>query len=426
MTTQFQTVHVRVNDAATGQPTPVRVRFTDAEGNYYAPLGRLTDFATGRGRDVGGNVRLATKPWAYVPGAFEINLPPGTIHAEIRKGPEYRPILEMFQLNPGKLALRFNIERCLDLPAQGWYSGDGRVHVMSPHAALLEAQAEDVHVVNLLASSVDMVNILAFSGQRPALEFPGYLVVVNTLNTHPGHGRLSLLNCHRVVYPLTLDGSPGWERWTMADWCGQCHRKNGLVVWACAEPLPAPLSHHVDAFEIDHFDDSPFAVLQQWYDLLNAGLKLPLMGSSGKNSNADVLGGMRTYAKLNLGEEFQYKNWIEAVRAGRTFISNGPILFLHVNDHDLGATIHLEKLGATVRVQAEVHSVFPIQSLEILLNGKVVAETSKDTLEIDLPIAEGGWLAARCRGQPQIIDRPVNQLWFAHSSPVYVRFAVIN
>ena len=52
----MHTVHVRVNDAATGKPTPCRVRFTDAEGRYYAPFGRLTEFATGRNEDVGGNV----------------------------------------------------------------------------------------------------------------------------------------------------------------------------------------------------------------------------------------------------------------------------------------------------------------------------------------------------------------------------------
>jgi hypothetical protein len=422
VTIQLQTVHVRVNDAATGQPTPARVRFTDAEGNYYAPLGRLSDFPTSRGQHVGGNVRLGMKPWAYVAGAFEINLPPGTVHVEVHKGPEYRPLQETIQLSPGKLALRLTIERWLDLPAQGWYSGDGRIHYLSPHAALLEAQAEDVHVVNLLASSLDIVNILAFSGQKPALESPGFLVVVNTLNTHPGHGSLALLNCHRVVYPLTLDGSPGWERWTMADWCGQCHRKNGLVVWSCAEQLPESLRDQVDAFEIDHFEDSPFDVLQQWYAFLNAGLKLPLMGSSGKESNASTMGVMRTYAKLKPGEDFQYKTWIEAVRAGRTFVSNGPILFLRVNDQDPGAIIRPEKPSETVRVQAEVQSDLPVQSVEILLNGKVVVETSKDRLEIDLPIAKGGWLAARCRGQQQILDRPTNQLLFAHSSPVYVRF----
>src|SRR5215470_6663476 len=99
MTQPLHTIHVRVNDAATSQATPVRVRFTDADGNYYAPLGRLTDFATGRNQDVGGNVRLGMQPWAYVEGSFEINLPPGPIQVEIRKGPEYRPLSLTLQLH---------------------------------------------------------------------------------------------------------------------------------------------------------------------------------------------------------------------------------------------------------------------------------------------------------------------------------------
>src|SRR5687767_12303982 len=33
----LQTVHLRVNDAATGRPTPVRLRVTNAAGTYYAP-----------------------------------------------------------------------------------------------------------------------------------------------------------------------------------------------------------------------------------------------------------------------------------------------------------------------------------------------------------------------------------------------------
>ena len=41
MTEALHTVHVRVNDAATGQPTPVRIQFTDENGTYYAPFGRL-------------------------------------------------------------------------------------------------------------------------------------------------------------------------------------------------------------------------------------------------------------------------------------------------------------------------------------------------------------------------------------------------
>ena len=54
-------------------------------------------------------------------------------------------------LGSGKMALRLAIERWIDLRSEGWYSGDTRAHFLSPHAALLEAAAEDVAFVNLLA-----------------------------------------------------------------------------------------------------------------------------------------------------------------------------------------------------------------------------------------------------------------------------------
>src|SRR5271155_5321545 len=96
--TTLQQVHVRVNDAATGKPTPCRVRFTDAAGKYYAPYGRLTEFAFGRGVDVGGNVqvpmpgndqKIQSTNFAYIDGSCEIALPPRLIHVTICKGPEY-------------------------------------------------------------------------------------------------------------------------------------------------------------------------------------------------------------------------------------------------------------------------------------------------------------------------------------------------
>src|SRR5215471_6613724 len=132
----MQTIHMRINDAPTGQPTPVRIRFTDCEGHYFAPLGRLTDFATGVNQDVGGNVRVGNQQYCYIDGTCEIALPPGRILIEARKGPEYRPLSQGVELTPGKLALRLSIDRWADLRAEGWYAGDMRCHFLSPHAAL--------------------------------------------------------------------------------------------------------------------------------------------------------------------------------------------------------------------------------------------------------------------------------------------------
>jgi hypothetical protein len=446
----MHTVHVRVNDAATGQPTPCRVRFTDAEGRYYAPLGRLTEFATGRNQDVGGNVRLGTKAYAYIDGTCEIRLPAGVIHVEIHKGPEFTPQRQDVTLGPGKLALRFALGRWANLRQERWYSGDVRCHFLTPHAALLEAAAEDVAVVNLLAQECQVPgpygrdfpaipNLLAFSGQRPALEAPGHLVAVNTHNCHPVLGHLGLLNCHRVVYPLRFGGPDGLDDWALADWCDQGHRKGGLVVWTrtahevagfrFGEPLADLVLGKVDAFEIDAFEDSPFDVLADWYALLNCGLRVPLAGGSGKDNNGMLLGGMRTYARLQPGEEFTYKSWIEAVRAGRTFVTNSPLLAFHVDGREPGETVQPSANPQAVRARAEARSVVPFDRLEVIANGKVIAETgssgtpSSAVLETDVPLSSSGWLAARCRGEQQLLQRPANQRVFAHTSPVYVQVA---
>jgi hypothetical protein len=441
----MHTVHVRVNDAATGRPTPCRVRFTDAEGRYYAPFGRLTEFATGRNQEVGGDVLIGAKPHAYIDGACEVRLPAGQVHVEIHKGPEYAPQRLEVPLGPGKLALRFAVERWADLRADGWYSGDVRCHFLPPHAALLEAGAEDLAVVNLLALECEapgpfgrsfpaLPNLLAFSGQRPALEGDGRLVVVNTLNWHPILGYLSLLNCHRIVYPLRFGGPGGRDDWTMADWCDQCHRKGGLVVWAktthesagsrFGEPLADLVLGKVDAFEIDAYEDSPFDVLPDWYALLNAGLRAPLVGGSGKESNGMVLGAMRTYARLRPGEEFTYKNWVEAVRAGRTFATNAPLVTLSVEGREPGDVVRAGPDAVRLRVRAEARSAVPFDRLEVIADGRVAAEStaggSSCVLEAEIPAASSGWLAARCTGDRQLLGRPANQRVFAHTSPVYV------
>src|SRR5262249_46303529 len=129
--------------------------------------------------------------WAYIDGTCEISLPAASITIEVTKGFEFKPLREVVTLAPGKIALRFALERWVDLRKEGWYSGDIRAHFLTPHGALLEAAAEDLAVVNLLAFELNRIdkrtrahpgifNILAFSGQRPALEMPGHTLVVNT------------------------------------------------------------------------------------------------------------------------------------------------------------------------------------------------------------------------------------------------------
>ena len=453
MTTAFHPIHVRVNDAATGQPTPVRIRFTNPSGEYFAPLGRLTEFATDDNEDVGGNLLHDLKRYAYIDGTCEIELPPGRYLVEIHKGPEYRPRFLEVTLNPGQLALRTTIERWMDLRAERWHSGDMRAHFLTPHAALLEAAAEDLAVVNLLVTmdfparvcSGDgqvyrtATNILAFSGQRPALEMPGHMVIVNTHNVHLALGSLALLNCHRVIYPLFMDRS---EDWTLADWCDQCHRKGGLVVWTgpiafravdigagYGERLADLILGKIDALELDSLWPLNDFAGEHWYSFLNCGCRVPLVGVSAKTSNADLLGSWRTYARLQPGEELTYRNWIEAVRAGRIFLTNGPLLSFTVDGQDPGAVLNLSSLDQPVHISADVRSLVPVDTLELLLNGQIYHQVqaqgspSSASFRLDTKLPAAGWLALLCSG-PLAYPETNSPIRFgAHTSPIYIQAA---
>jgi hypothetical protein len=434
MTQKLHTVHVRINDAATGQPTACRVRFSDGEGTYYAPLGRMPYFETFE--DVGGNVSLNGVCYAYIDGACEIRLPAGPIHIAVHKGPEYLPIHKRIELAAGQLTVRLAIQRWINLRERGWYASTSATG-LTPHGAMLEGAAEDVAVVNLLADvrprthhdhkQIQSIspNLLAFSGQAPALERSGCLVVVNTENSHPKLGQVSLLNCHRPVYPLFFDTSDGYEDWTLADLCDQCHRKGGLATASGAmmeqkEILADIILGKLDALE-PPFPDDP--INEGWYDLLNIGLHVPLLTGVSKRHGHQQLANQRAYARLPDGDNFTYKNWVEAVRAGRTFVTTGPFLFLKANGHDPGAIVNIPSSEPSVNISVEARSLTPFETLEVVLNGAAVASAQPSgdpataSMQMTIQAPQGGWLLARCLGS---LDYAGTNPTCAQTSPIYV------
>jgi hypothetical protein len=435
-----QVVHVRINDAATGQPTPVRIRFVDAAGRYRAPLGRLEHFPTGFGQQVGGNVEIDGKKYAYIDGTCEVLLPAGPIQVEVHKGFEYVPVFHTFDRAAGQISLRLAIERKFNLEAEGLYAGDMCAHFLSPQAAWLEGAAEGLHVVNLLAAEWEdeqgrpfHSNLLDFSGQAPAFQKDGTLVAVNTLNRGGQLGDLLLLNCHRVVYPLRL-GAEGFAHYTPADWCRQCHRKDGLVVGAAWLGTPPdrltatrsgardlgqkPDEHLVDALEWSPATEFASEVLPRWYEALKTPSQpgLSLVGGSHKDSNALPLGAIRTYALVDAGGELSYRRWIEAVRRGATFATRGPLLELQVGSSAPGgAPVRADQKACPIRARAR--SVVPYGRLEVVCNGEVIAQAGpnpKGIAVIDQPytFTSRSRLVARCWGtQGELL---------AHTSPCWV------
>ena len=412
----MRTVHLRFN-APDGRPTPARFTVTDAAGTPFAPLGRSVEFPAGRGEAVGGSLLLGRERWFYTAGSCEIPLPTGVpLRIRAAKGPEFRPLDAPVTLGPGQLALRYTLTRERDFRGEGFESADARCHFVSTDSALLEAAAEGLGLAQLLAFDYRMASfdghtyattpgLDSFTGQS-ARASGGTRVAVGTLNMHPVLGRVSLLFTHRPVFPLSYGAPESPDDWGVSAWCEQARRKGGLAVWADPYQLPhggetlvALVNGLIDAIEVT---TSPRRVplLPAWYRLLNAGLRAPLVGASGKDSNRVPLGSTRTLAKLAAGAASGLESWVEATRAGRTAATTGPHVWLAANGAQPGDTL---PAGESVSCRAEAWSLTPFAKLELVHDGRVVAAVpaaesegvTTARLDHDLTPAHAGWLAAR-------------------------------
>jgi hypothetical protein len=422
------TVHLRINDRATNRPVPVRLRVV-AQMRSHAPHGRSVELPT----QIGLHVALQGNVHCYIDGTCEIRLPAGPVMLEISKGCEYAPLVTTLPLAAGQISLRLAIDRWIDFAALGWFAGDMRCHELSPHAALLETMCEGLNITQLLVrqSPGSLANLAAFSGTVSALSQANAHVVVNTFNHHPTRGSVSLLDTHRPVFPLIATPE---QDWSIADWCDQGKRKTGLAVWADprenpkdretqCEALACAILGKIDAYEVTSIATPEPENLSLWYRLLDAGIRLTLVGSSGKADNQIALGAVRTYAQLLPGEVLSAATWIAAIRAGRTFVTTAPLMQFAVNDQPPGSVIEVEP-GRAVRVRVEVQSHTAFDQIELISGSDVVASKTASgnrqsaILETDFTPKLNTYLVARCTSGERL---PTGQCVFAQSSPIWLR-----
>jgi TolB protein len=159
--------------------------------------------------------------------------------------------------------------------------------------------------------------------------------------------------------------------------------------------------------------------------LLNAGFRMPATG--GTDQFSDVWrdpppGSDRTFARID--GALSVSSWLDAVRRGRTFMSTGPLLLLEVEGQEPGGEVRFAANGPqSVRVKTEALSITPMDSLQIVVNGKIVRtvharDRARMTFDDSVAIPQGGWIAARILGpHSKYIG---DDYAFAHTSPVYV------
>jgi hypothetical protein len=303
--------------------------------------------------------------------------------------------------------------------------------------SVTEQQGEDLNVVNLLQSQWGnlFTNTEDFTGRPIGTPDRRYVTMVSQENRQPFHGHLALWGLRRPVMPWCSDGPNeaefgGWLETTLSDWADRTHEQGGTVVIAHfplpnGEPAVLIATGRADAVEMITQRRSFHA---EYYRYLNAGYPLPLVGGTDKMSADVPVGAYRTYASLG-DEEFTFDRWCAAVRAGRTFLSAGPIIGLEIDGKGIGDTV-VRPGGGMVSVVAEAESIFPLGVLELVQDGRVVAsshggpDARRLELRTDVEVTSDSWLAARCGG-PSYWDGPSfpgqwERRIFAHTSPVYI------
>jgi hypothetical protein len=447
-----------------GAATAARVYMTGSDGLAYTPLGHISRITA-----------MSSEYYFHAEGSFELELPSGPTVIEASRGLEYELTRAEIRLEPGKpQEARLRLKRWENMAAKGWYSSDAHIHanytaphhqVVTPEDARLQALGEDLNNANMMvanSSSSFLHDLFQFSGKPHPLSGANHLLYWNEEMRNAGaYGHMCFYGLKQLVHPLYTGfaGTPFWEdyppNYTQAR---NAQQQGGAVTYAHPiaggaiqgssprlEPLGrlyppmAPVTFEnasvselpvdlalgqIDALDVFSNSDE-IGSMEIWYGLLNCGFRLAV--SAGSDSFTNVVdhytpGGGRVY--VHSGDRLNYEEWIRAYKSGRSFGSNGPMLLFTVNGKEPGEEIRLTKAAARVRVAARVRTQVPVEKIEVVANGQVVASrdaSGRNEIQLDeeIRLERSSWIALRAYGPWQRLV--LNDLQtFAHSSPVYV------
>ncbi|MGQ9651702.1 MAG: CehA/McbA family metallohydrolase [Phycisphaerae bacterium] len=458
------TVHFRLMDTAAGQTTPAMVCITGTsdgevrlppEGTVSTQPSRVEVFVRGVEFDADRNwigpVRKTNgksdnddRAWVYemrpslpywsepvmyqTSGDFDISLPAGKWRVAVAHGMEYIPVVEEFTLTgeEHKLTKTIELNRWVNLAERGWWSGDVHVHHPSlkpKHREYLlqYAMAEDLHVVNLLEM-----------GHHKGTEFKqdgfgskfrsnrgDYWLVPGQEEPRSTFGHILGLNISEFV---RVEDVPTQYDFYDLNFKRIKKQPGGIVgfahfAWNGCD-LPRGLPWFVTTGDLDFVEILQFSLLNaiDYYDYLNLGFRLTAAAGSDLPWGS-TMGEVRTY--VYVGPKLDIDSWYAGLKAGNTFVTNGPALEFTVDGRLPGSEIKKQS-GEKVRIAAKAwgHPKVGLPKvLSLVDNDGVIKEVINDDkgteigIEVEVPVERSRWIVAGT-----ICDN--NAL--AHTTPVYV------
>ena len=425
------TLRVSIRDEATGKVTPAAAAVYASDNELMVPDDALSfddggyAYAPGRVRDRGevhywpGSGKQGRA--FFVEGNFSLRLPPGSYRLIATKGPEYLPVNETVVVKAGgEESHDVVLRRWTNMPARGWYSGDGHVHYAragdeANRRLNLWTQAEDVHVASILRmGDAKETHFEQYGfGKAGRSETAGYALVPGQEDPRTNIiGHTMQLN---IQSPIHLP-----NRYYLFDLVfDEVHRQGGVTGYAHVVGRDGTwffprrdMAMNVLAGRADFIEISEAGMTgpEFYYEYLNLGF--PLVASAGSDVPwGNTIGNCRVY--VYTGEHFSADAWYAGLKAGHTFVTTGAMLELTVNGHIPGDEMEA-KPGDVLHIQASASGkTVPPRYLEVVAQGDVVksvrTNADRTTLEFDLPVTGSTWVAARSEG--------------AHTTPVYIKVA---
>ncbi len=435
------TLRLKPTDKQTGRSTTARVSLRQTGGKFYAPPGALYRL-------------LDDYAHFYSAGETELSLPAGEYSLRAFHGPEYRVSHVAFTIATGQTKdLSVELDRWTNPAERGWFAGENHIHANygygqwynTPETMRDQCAGEDLRVCNFMVANSDTDGVFDrefFRGRPDPLSTPETILYWNQefRATHWGH--MTLVNLTQLVEPIFTgfkDTTNPWDVPTNADIADRAHLQKGLVNYTHGAQNPddpylgaysakeIPVDVALGKIDTIDLNGSYAGTVPLWYRLLNCGFHLPASAGTDCFLNrirSQLPGASRVYVKTD--GAFSYQAWIDGLRAGRSFVTNGPMLEISVEETIPGGTLCLAA-PRDVHIVARASSQFPLNKVEVVFNGKVVASGTLSAdklgsaLDTHIRIPQSGWISFRAQG-PSHPDHS-GGLLEAHASPIYVEVA---
>ena len=418
------TLHGRIFDAVSGAAVEAKVHVVTSGGTFRHPADGLLK----RGPGV---------PFFFCEGTFTVDVPRGSTDILVERGTEYVTLRKVISApKAGHVDVELPLQRWTDLPTAGWHPGNTHIHYDEKETRPYDRLRMDSRVEGY---SVTVVSILHrwelpyASNQFPLGVMTDYctahhVVDIGEENRHNvtaggfGYGHIMFLRIRNLVEPVsrgTLVNAFNPDYPPLCYACDETREQGGIVLWChngqgMEAPVAAALGK-LDGFNLfdPYWMDPEYDI---WYRMLNCGLSLP--ASTG--TDWFICSNNRVYIQTG---DFSYDNWIEGMKRGRTFITNGPALFIDAEGHAPGDRMSVPA-GRPVPVAVRWQSHYPVNRVEVIQDGAVAAErifpdgSREGDLEVSLKVEHDGWTAARCSGEAR---DSFGHAVYAHTSPVYVQ-----